>query len=168
MPKAHDCPFPACQGGCHYCAQVAWEAKENALLLELSKLAQAWADFDKEDELRGAMEAFEAVDRRDYAEVLRAAWVDQKQARGVIEYDAGARVSKTRCPHDGGTCHHDCTDSCFRMEVGAELTKPWDGFPVPGNRPVILNPLPDELGKDGFTPAELAAHERERKKDCQE
>jgi hypothetical protein len=28
------------------------------------------------------------------------------------------------------------------------------------------NPLPDELGEDGFTPAELAAHERERKKDC--
>jgi hypothetical protein len=144
---------------------VITEAQENKLLLALSEQAAAWADFDKEDELQGAMEAFKAIDRHDYAEVLRAAWVDQKQARGTIEYDAAHRASKARCPHDGGTCHHSCTDSCFRMEVGAELTKPWDGFPVPGNRPVILNPLPDELGKDGFTPAELAAHEREEQGD---
>lgn len=164
MPKAHDCPFPACQGGCHYCVQVARKAKENELLLTLTMVAHSWADFNKEDELRGAMQAFEAIDRHDYAEVLRAAWVDQKHARGVIEYDANARVTMARCPHDGGTCHHHCTDSCFRMEVGAELSKPWDGFPVPGKRPVILNPLPDEMGEDGFTLAELAAHERELRK----
>jgi hypothetical protein len=90
-----------------------------------------------------------------------------------IEIATGVRMDpgdggKQLCPHDGGTCHHSCTDSCFRMEIGAELTKPWPGFPVPGNRPVILNPLPDELGEDGFTPDELAAHEREREKDCSE
>lgn len=35
-----------------------------------------------------------------------------------------------RCPHDGGTCHHECGRSgCFRLRVGASLTTPWPGYP---------------------------------------
>jgi predicted Fe-S protein YdhL (DUF1289 family) len=44
----------------------------------LRKIARAWADFDREDALRGAMTAFEAIERKDASEVLRLAYVEQQ------------------------------------------------------------------------------------------
>jgi hypothetical protein len=52
-----------------------------------------------------------------------------------------------RCPHDGGRCHHLCEDrdkgsgyftfrTCFRELGGMALTKPHDGYPLPGHEPV--------------------------------
>ena len=43
---------------------------------------------------------------------------------------------KARCPHDGGYCHHDCKDECWRFHNCGELEPPHPGFPVVGKRPV--------------------------------
>jgi hypothetical protein len=43
---------------------------------------------------------------------------------------------KARCPHDGGYCHHDCRDECWRFHNAGALSTPHPGFPVMGKRPV--------------------------------
>ena len=108
--------------------------EKNVPLLKLSKLGQEWADSDNDDQLKGAIKALNAIGRYDYADVLGLVWLEHREQRG-LETRIGPRKGK-RCPHDGGTCHHHCTDTCFRMEVGASLTKPWPGFPVKGKAPV--------------------------------
>lgn len=35
-----------------------------------------------------------------------------------------------RCPHDGGRCGRGCMSSCFREDVSASLSCPWDGYPI--------------------------------------
>jgi hypothetical protein len=42
-----------------------------------------------------------------------------------------------RCPHDGGTCHHECKTLCMRVKFGYRLTKPWPGYPKPGHAPQL-------------------------------
>ena len=45
-------------------------------------------------------------------------------------------VSKKRCPHDGGTCHHRCRGECWRKQSDLSFDEPWDGFPVNSDAPV--------------------------------
>jgi hypothetical protein len=45
-------------------------------------------------------------------------------------------IGLQRCPHDGARCHHECATECLRQRVGAMLSVPWRGFPVPGSEPV--------------------------------
>ena len=48
----------------------------------------------------------------------------------------------SRCPHDGGTCHHNCPNplQCFREAGGMALTEPHEGYPIPGHE-IPENPL---------------------------
>ena len=41
----------------------------------------------------------------------------------------------SRCPHDGGACHHECPNPlrCFRESGGMALTIPHEGYPLPGH-----------------------------------
>jgi hypothetical protein len=50
------------------------------------------------------------------------------------------KAGEKRCPHDGGKCHHVCSDEepCFRERGGMRLTKPYRGYPRPGHK---LEPL---------------------------
>lgn len=42
--------------------------------------------------------------------------------------------AQKRCPHDGGFCHHSCEgDECFREAAGMHLTRPHEGYPLPGH-----------------------------------
>jgi hypothetical protein len=41
-----------------------------------------------------------------------------------------------RCPHDGGTCHHRCPNTCWRKAHCEPLTSPWPGFPTQGDVPI--------------------------------
>ena len=43
-----------------------------------------------------------------------------------------SRTEKQKCPHDGGTCHHECEGECFRYAIGASLSSPFPGYPLPG------------------------------------
>jgi hypothetical protein len=49
--------------------------------VKLRKLAEAWADFNRNLLLEGAMTAFESIERADAAEVLRVAFLRQRKAR---------------------------------------------------------------------------------------
>lgn len=41
-----------------------------------------------------------------------------------------AAVEKRQCPHDGGTCHHQCVPGgCYRAGQGMVLSAPYDGYP---------------------------------------
>jgi hypothetical protein len=52
--------------------------------------------------------------------------------------------TKPRCPHDGGTCHHKCgTNECFREDGDMFLTKPWEGYPLPGHERLYMNKTAD-------------------------
>ena len=53
-------------------------------------------------------------------------------AVGVSTMDDETKGDRQRCPHDGAECHHNCAEGkCFRKEVGAELSSPWPGYPLP-------------------------------------
>jgi protein gp37 len=45
---------------------------------------------------------------------------------GAVDLSAHLPMIGRRCPHDGGTCHHSCTESCFRQDVGGELSHNWN------------------------------------------
>lgn len=36
---------------------------------------------------------------------------------------------RLRCPHDGGTCHHQCSGHCLREQSGMALSSPHPGYP---------------------------------------
>lgn len=46
------------------------------------------------------------------------------------------QTTAQRCPHDGGSCHHFCLVTCFRIKNCGPLTKPYPGFPVACTHPI--------------------------------
>lgn len=59
------------------------------------------------------------------------------QALKALKRETDAHEEKYRCPHDGGTCHHNCADEvkiCVREEQSMSLTTPHEGYPLPGHK----------------------------------
>ena len=63
---------------------------DDTLRRKLTGLAQAWADFDQEEKLRGALILLKEMDRHDLAEVLRVAWVERTAANVLREHGKDA------------------------------------------------------------------------------
>jgi len=52
-----------------------------------------------------------------------------------------------RCPHDGGTCHHDCEPGeCYREKGGMSLTTPHEGYPEMPKGWVVFDLLGANVG----------------------
>jgi hypothetical protein len=65
---------------------------------------------------------------------------------------------RTRCPHDGCDCGHQCSERCYRKIIGVGFDKPVEGFPQPGDLPIV-GPIYDEackISSPGTTTAQQA------------